>query len=83
MSTDSFLLAFRRFTSRQGKPRLIRSNNGTKFVRAEREIRQALNKLNQQKITSTFNEDKMDSRFNSPLAPWKGGAIGSIVKLTP
>lgn len=30
-STDSFLLAFRRSTSRRGKPRLIRSNNGSKL----------------------------------------------------
>ena len=43
LSTDSFLLAFRRFTSRRRKPRLIRSDNGTDFVGAEREIREALN----------------------------------------
>ena len=81
-STDSFLLAFRRFTSRRGKLRLIRSDNSTNFVAAEHENRKALNKLNQQKITSTFTEDGMESRFNTPLAPWMGGAIESTIKLT-
>lgn len=81
-STDSFLLAFRRFTSRRGKPRLIRSNNGTNFVGAERESREALDKLNQQKTTSTLSEDGIESRFNTPLAPWMGGAVESMVKLT-
>ena len=61
---------------------MIRSNNGTNFVGAKREIRESLNKLNQQKITSTFNEDKMGWKFNTPLASWMDGAIESVVKLT-
>ena len=50
------------------------------FVRDEHEIREPLNKLNQQKMTSIFNENEMEGRFNTPLAPWI--AIESIVSLT-
>lgn len=50
------------------------------FVRVEHEIREPLNKLNQQKMTSKFNENEMEGRFNTPLAPWI--AIESIVSLT-
>ena len=50
------------------------------FVRDEHEIREPLNKLNQQKMTSKFNENEMEGRFNTPLAPWI--AIESIVSLT-
>ena len=82
MSTDSFLLAFHQFTSPRGKSHFIRSNNGTNFVGTEREIREVLNKLNQQKTTSTLKEDAMEWRFNTPLVQWMGGAIESMVKLT-
>ena len=78
MSTDSFLLTFLRFTSPRGKPPLIKSSRN--FVRVEHEIREPLNKLNQQKMTSKFNENEMEGRFNTPLAPWI--AIESIVSLT-
>ena len=61
---------------------MIRRDNGTKFVGTERKIRVAFNKLNQQKITSTFNEDEMEWRFNMPLVQWMGGAIEYMVKLT-
>ena len=50
------------------------------FVRDEHEIREPLNKLNQQKMTSIFNENEMEGRFNTPLTPWI--AIESIVSLT-
>lgn len=78
LSTDSFLLTFLRFTSPRGKPPLIKSSRN--FVRLEHEIREPLNKLNQQKMTSKFNEIEMEGRFNTPLAPWI--AIESIVSLT-
>ena len=61
---------------------MIKSDNGKNFTGVKREIREALNKLNQQKITSTFNEDEMEWRFSTLLAPWMGGAIESMVKLT-
>ena len=50
------------------------------FVRDEHEIREPLHKLNQQKMTSIFNENEMEGGFNTPLAPWI--AIESIVSLT-
>ena len=44
LETDSFINALRRFTSRRGTPKLIRSDNGTNLVGAEKEIREAINK---------------------------------------
>ena len=61
---------------------MIRRDNSTKFVGTERKIRVALNKLNQQNIASTFNENEMEWRFNMPFAQWMGGAIEYMVKLT-
>ena len=38
LSADEFLLAFRRFIAHYGKPMLIRSDNGTSFVAAFRQV---------------------------------------------
>ena len=38
LSTDNFLLAFRRLISLYGQPRIVRSDNGTNFRGAAREI---------------------------------------------
>ncbi|XP_064616927.1 uncharacterized protein LOC135480925 [Liolophura sinensis] len=38
MNTDSFINALKRFESRRGKPEKIRSNNGTNFTSAEKEL---------------------------------------------
>ena len=35
MSTDSFILVLRRFKARRGRPKSIRSDNGSSFIGAE------------------------------------------------
>ena len=45
MSTGSFILSVRRFISRLDPIDIIRSDNGTNFVGAERELRNALKEL--------------------------------------
>ena len=46
LSTDSFIHAHRRFISRQGPVRTMRSDNGTNFIGAERELREEMEKMN-------------------------------------
>ena len=82
LSTDSFILALRRFISRRGHPKQIRSDNGTNFVGAQRELKDALKALNQDKITKTLNESSICWKFNPPSSPWMGGAMEALVKLT-
>ena len=50
LSTDSFIMALRRFRSRRGNPKSMRSNNGTNFVGATRELEEALKSLCQESI---------------------------------
>ena len=42
LSTDSFLLALRRFRSRRGNPKLMWTDNGTNFVGASGELKEAI-----------------------------------------
>ena len=50
LDTDSFINAFIRMTARRGTPTYVVSENGTNFVGAERELRELLEKFDQDKI---------------------------------
>ena len=79
LSTDSFLLAFRRFCSRRGRPKLMWSDNGTNFVGADKELRQAIKSMDKQAIA----QSRLDVtwKFNPPSSPWMGGAWEILVKI--
>ena len=50
MSTDSFVMALRRFISRRGYPLKTMSDNGTNIVGANNELQKCLKELNQKAI---------------------------------
>ncbi|KAI7802687.1 hypothetical protein IRJ41_017135, partial [Triplophysa rosa] len=72
MDVDAFLLALRRFIARRGRPHEIRSDCGTNFRRAERELREAF--LNMESGLQTRLADyQIKFKFNPPSAPHFGG----------
>jgi hypothetical protein len=73
LDTDSFLRALERFTSRRGRPLVIRSDNGTNFVGGQRELKTLLNEWNQAKIESHLLEREIQWIFNPPAASHMGG----------
>ena len=79
-STDSFILALRWFVSRRGPIDIIRSDNGTNFIGAERELRIALKELDQILISSELNRYHIEWKFNPPASPWMGGVWEILVK---
>ena len=80
MSTDSFIMALRRFHGRRGNPKTMRSDNGTNFVGANNELREALESLNQRRITSELAHQGITWYFNPPASPHMGGIFESLVK---
>ena len=72
----------RRFVARRRKPKEILSDSGSNFIEADRELREALNKLGQRKIYNDLSSQNIIWKFDTPLSPWKGGAWESMVKLT-
>ena len=50
LESDCFINVLRRFMNQRGPPRYIYSDNGTNFVGAEREIREAIDNWNQKQI---------------------------------
>ena len=76
MTTDSFILALRRFLSRRGKVREIRSDNGKNFVGAKRELQAAFRNMNHQKISNFLHNEGTDWvtwKFNPPYGSHFGG----------
>ncbi len=73
LDTDSCIHALRRFISRRGQVQTIRSDNGTNFIGAERELRKAIQSLNSDRIQTTLLEKGVRWIFNPPTASHHGG----------
>ena len=82
LSTDSFILALRRFIARLGEPKAMWSYNDTNFVDTNKEPKTILSELSQSKISVTLINQKKAWKFNPPSSLWMGGSWGSIVKIT-
>ena len=73
LDTDSCINALRRFQARRGQVSIIRSDNGTNLVGAERELRQALKELDQSRINEAMMQKSVQWLFNPPAASHHGG----------
>jgi hypothetical protein len=54
-------------------PEVIRSDNGTNFVGAERELREELDKWNQTQLNNFMLQRNINWKFNPPAASNFGG----------
>ena len=80
LSTDSFINTLERFINRRGQPNCIFSDNGSNFRGAERELREELESLNQERISAFSARNKFTWKFNPPEAPHMGGAWERMVQ---
>ncbi|XP_064082740.1 uncharacterized protein LOC135198761 [Macrobrachium nipponense] len=73
LQSDSFINALRRFVSRRGHPKVIRCDNGTNFHGAERELKAALDEMEERKIEKYLSHHHIEWKFNPPAASHMGG----------
>ena len=73
LDTDSFLNCLYRFMARRGEPRLLRSDNGSNFVGAERELRKEIEAWNKERIQEAMSQRGIRWLFNPPVASHMGG----------
>ena len=73
LDTESFINALRRFIARRGGPKQIRSDNGSNFVKGEKELRKALQVWNQTQIHKCLIQHDIKWIFNPPAASHFGG----------
>ena len=74
LETDSFIMALRRFLSKRGPVRMIRSDNATNFVGAQKELEQEQSNVNNDKVRSFLLEQNADWilwKRNAPYAATK------------
>ena len=80
METDSFLNGLRRFIARRGPVKSIRSDNGSNFVGADKELSAELQKIQCSKIVDTMALQGIDWKFNPPYASHFGGVWERLIR---
>ena len=81
LDTDSCISALRRFICRRGQVKEIVSDNGTNFVGAERELREAFDHLNLTNIQHSVQAEGIKWTFNPPYGPHHGGAWERLIRI--
>ena len=79
LSEDSFLQAFRRFTSRKSLPTTMISDNASTYLSAAKEIEELVNSV---KIHDTLKVQGTTWQFIPKRAPWYGGFWERLIGLT-
>lgn len=80
LTTSSCIMAIRNFVARRGAPQEFFSDNGTNFIGAERELREAFQEVDTNELIRCFTTSRMKWNFNPPSAPHMGGAWERLVR---
>ena len=80
LDTDSIINALRRFISIRGYPEQIRSDQGSNFTKADKELKEAIQEWNQHKIDIFYRKKKIAWIFIPPSASHKGGAWERMIR---
>lgn len=81
LSTDACLICLRNFINLRGTPLRIRSDNGTNFVGAKKELCDAAkNLINNDDVTRELSCRGVEWIFNSPSHPEAGGCWERMVR---
>ena len=78
--TERLIMALRRFISRRGCPTKIFSDNGTSFIRGDKDIKLWFDAIDWNKVQEHSLPHRISWVFQCPRAPWQGGHFESLVK---
>ena len=81
LDTSAFINALVRFMSRRGVPSRIRSDNGTNFIGAERELQEAVQHWNRDhKLVTELHLKDIEWVHNPPAASHMGGVWERMIR---
>ncbi|XP_055590943.1 uncharacterized protein LOC129743023 [Uranotaenia lowii] len=80
LTTSSCIMVIRNFIVRRGTPSVFYSDRGTNFIGADRELKQALQDVDQHKMAQEFVSATTTWCFNPPAAPHMGGSWERLVQ---
>ncbi|XP_014674789.1 PREDICTED: uncharacterized protein LOC106814920 [Priapulus caudatus] len=72
LDTGSYINAMRKFIAHRGQVVKMRSDNGTNFVGAKKELKDAVNGWNKEQIHNTMLQLNVDWEFNPPASGHRG-----------
>ncbi|XP_011859049.1 PREDICTED: uncharacterized protein LOC105556566 [Vollenhovia emeryi] len=81
-SSEGFIAAHRRFSSRRGIAHTSQSNCGTNFIDADTALKRLFiqSTQNHQRISQLLSQDNTRWEFNLPATPHRGGKWEAVVK---
>lgn len=82
LSSAAFIACFERFIAQRGHCNKLVSDNGTSFIGAYKEIKQAFEKWSAPETIEHLNKNGTKWTFMSPAAPHQGGIYEAAVKST-
>ncbi|XP_028417189.1 uncharacterized protein LOC114541467 [Dendronephthya gigantea] len=80
LDTDSMLNALRRFVSIRGCPEQIRSDRGTNFVSANKELMECMKQWSEERIDMFCSQRNIQWIFNPPSASHMGGVWERMIR---
>ncbi|KAK3697505.1 hypothetical protein QZH41_002101 [Actinostola sp. cb2023] len=80
LETDDFILVLMRFLNRRGHVKELRSDNGTNFVGAEREITESIKKMDHDKLGRELIKRGCNWVFHPPGASHMSGVWERLVR---
>jgi hypothetical protein len=80
LETGDFIMVLRRFLNIRGNVKQLRSDNGTNFVGAERELREALENWNQHQIEEHLVQRGIEWIFHPPYASHMSGVWERLIR---
>nr|XP_034840862.1 uncharacterized protein LOC117996834 [Maniola hyperantus] len=80
LATNSMIMALRRFAARRRMPKVLYSDNGTNFVRANKELKHAIEEMKRENLVTEAEELGVQWKFIPPGAPNMGGAWERLVR---
>lgn len=78
MELKEFIVSFKRFIARRGKPSKVYSDNGSTFVAAAKWLNQV---RREEKFNQFLFANKITWQFNLSRAPWWGGQFERLIGL--
>ena len=79
LSVETFLLAFRRFSSRKSLPQVVMSDNASTYLSAAEELNKLLNSV---ELETAMERRGVVWRFTTKRAPWHGEYWERLIGLT-
>ena len=82
LETDDFILLLMRFLNRRGHVRELRSDNGTNFVGADREIKEAVEHIDDEKVRNELLQRGCKWVFHPSLSITIVGSMGKACEIS-